>query len=353
MAWMRKTIAVGVTLGMLAVAGGWYGWRQLFAPVESPEQSTEVVRITIEPGSSLREIGRQLRAEGVLRSPRTLELWMRWHDWAPKAGTFDVDPRWTLLEIARLLHEGRGVEVQFTIPEGWRITQMADYFQELGWFSAEEFLAAAEPDNWQYLEWLPEDLPQLEGWLFPNTYRIPLDGPTPELVIATMLRQFETEALPLYQTYAALANGTGDSIEADRLSLQEWVTLASIVEKEAVLPAERSEIAGVFTNRLEQNIPLAADPTVEYAFNIVQTPDRRLTFEEVERPSPYNTYLNAGLPPTAIASPGLASLEATLEPAETENLYFVARYDGSHVFSRTLDEHLAAQRQIIRERQIN
>ena len=90
---------------------------------------------------------------------------------------------------------------------------------------------------------------------------------------------------------------------------------------------------------------------MEYAFNIRQTPDRRLTWAEVRQPSPYNTYINAGLPPTAIASPGLASLEASLAPAETDNLYFVARYDGSHVFSQTLDEHLAAQRRIVEGRQ--
>ena len=352
MAWMRKTIAVGFTLSVLAAAGAWFGWRQYFSAVQSPAQEADTVRIIVEPGSSLREIGQQLKAEGVLRSPRALELWMRWQDLAPKAGTFDIDPRWPLPEIAKILEEGRVVEVQFTIPEGWRLTQMAEYFEELGWFSANEFMTAAEPSNWQQFEWLPDDLPHLEGWLFPNTYRMPLERRTPELVISSMLQQFETEALPLYQAYSSTAGDTASS-GVNPLSLQEWVTLASIVEKEAVQSDERPEIAGVFTNRLEQGIPLAADPTVEYAFNIVQTPDRRLTFAEVEQPSPYNTYLNAGLPPTAIASPGLASLSATLAPAETDNLYFVARYDGSHVFSRTLDEHLAAQRQIIREREIN
>ena len=109
------------------------------------------------------------------------------------------------------------------------------------------------------------------------------------------------------------------------------------------MPEERSRIAGVFYNRLQKQMPLASDPTVEYAFGIEQTPDRPLTYREVEMPSPYNTYVNVGLPPAAIASPGKASLEATLNPEKTDYLYFVARYDGTHVFSRTLAEHEAAQ----------
>ncbi|MEL7085046.1 MAG: endolytic transglycosylase MltG [Cyanobacteria bacterium J06597_1] len=351
MGWIRKLVTVGaVSTGILAIAGGvggWFGWKHVSAPVVSPELDVDPVRVTISPGSSLRDISQQLEHDGVLRSPQALEYWMRFRDLEPKAGTFDFDPRWDLSEIATRLNQGRGVEVRFTIPEGWRITQMANYFEQLGWFSAEDFIAATEFTDLPEFDWLPPDLPQLEGWLFPDTYQIPLDARTPQQVIISMLEQFETSALPVYREYEQTTP------DAERMSLVEWVTLGSIVEKESVIAEERFEIAGVFTNRLEQGIPLAADPTVEYAFNITQTPDRRLTYAEVAQPSPYNTYVNAGLPPTAIASPGLASLEATLNPATTENLYFVARYDGSHVFSRTIEEHLAAQRQIIQDRQVN
>lgn len=350
MGWMRKIVVTGLTTGVLAgagVVGGWFGWRHFSAPVISPEQAIDPVRTTIAPGSSLRDISQKLHEDGIVRSPEALEYWMRFRDLEPKAGTFDFDPRWSLTEVATRLHQGRGVEVSFTIPEGWRITQMANYFERLGWFTADEFIAATERTDLPQFEWLPQGLPQLEGWLFPDTYLISLEKTTPESVIASMLKQFEISALPLYREYEETTP------EAERMSLLEWVTLASIVEKESVLSEERFEISGVFTNRLEQGIPLAADPTVEYAFNITQTPDRRLTFAEVEQPSPYNTYINAGLPPTAIASPGYASLEATLSPATTDNLYFVARYDGSHVFSQTIEEHLAAQRQIIQERQVN
>ncbi|MGK7912033.1 MAG: endolytic transglycosylase MltG [Synechococcus sp.] len=350
MGWIRRLATVGIASGIVVGAGalgGWWGWRYVSAPAISPDREVEPIRVTIAPGSSLRDISQQLEQDGVLRSPQALEYWMRFRDWEPKAGTFDFDPRWELTEIAARLNQGRGVEVRFTIPEGWRITQMANYFEQLGWFSADDFIAATESPDLPQFEWLPPNLPQLEGWLFPDTYQIPLDARTPERVIVSMLEQFETSALPIYREYERMTP------EEERLSMMEWVTLGSIVEKESVMADERFEIAGVFANRLEQGIPLAADPTVEYAFNITQTPDRRLTYAEVAQPSPYNTYINVGLPPTAIASPGLASLEATLAPATTDNLYFVARYDGSHVFSRTIEEHLAAQRQIIQDRQVN
>lgn len=147
-----------------------------------------------------------------------------------------------------------------------------------------------------------------------------------------MLGQFERVALPEYE----------ETQPPEPMTLHEWVTLGSIVEKEAVVPEERGTIAGVFWQRLRTGMNLGADPTVEYALGIRQTVDTPLTLAQVAVDSPYNTYRNPGLPPTAIASPGLASLQATLAPEETPYLYFVARYDGTHFFSRTLAEHEAA-----------
>ncbi len=128
------------------------------------------------------------------------------------------------------------------------------------------------------------------------------------------------------------------------------MTLASIVEKEAVVGSERPLIAGVFFSRLQKGMRLESDPTVEYALGIRQTADQPLTFAQVKTVSPYNTYLNPGLPPGPIASPGLASLKATLAPEKTDYLFFVARYDGTHVFSRTLQEHEAAVTKIRKQR---
>jgi len=188
--------------------------------------------------------------------------------------------------------------------------------------------------------WLPARITSLEGFLFPDTYQFPGDTITPKAVVDSMLDRFEKVALPLWDK----------SRGATKLDLLGWVTLSSIVEKEAVIPQERSVIAGVFTNRLNRGQKLESDPTVEYALKIRQTPDRPLTFADIRSPSPYNTYLNPGLPPGPIAAVGKASLEATLAPAKTDYLFFVARYDGTHVFSKTLPEHEAAVKRIRAER---
>jgi UPF0755 protein len=202
-------------------------------------------------------------------------------------------------------------------------------------FQAEEFLAAAKQIPRQKYPWLPANLPHLEGFLYPDTYQLgAVEKPTAVQVVDQMLGQFEKVALPVYQQQK------GD------MSLLQWVTLASIVEKESVVPKERGIISGVFHNRLKMNMPLGSDPTVEYGLGIRQTKDQPLTFAQVDKPTPYNTYMNPGLPPTPIASPGKASLEATLRPEATDYLYFVAKYDGTHVFSKTNEEHLAAQDKI-------
>jgi UPF0755 protein len=209
---------------------------------------------------------------------------------------------------------------------------MAAFFEERNFFSAEEFIAATQQIPRAKYSWLPAGIVQLEGFLYPDTYEV-AGLVTPQSVIDQMLTRFEQVALPIYE------QGAADS----PYSLLEWVTLSSIVEREAVITEERPLIASVFARRLREGIALGADPTVEYALGVRQTEDQTLTFDQVNTPSPYNTYVNAGLPPGPIASPGLSSLEASLAPSDTEYLYFVARYDGTHVFSRTLAEHEAAQ----------
>ncbi|MEM1311320.1 MAG: endolytic transglycosylase MltG, partial [Cyanobacteria bacterium P01_H01_bin.153] len=211
---------------------------------------------------------------------------------------------------------------------------MAIAFEERGMFSAQAFLEVTQQVPRDRFPWLPQDIPHLEGFLYPDTYVLPAGNITPEGVRDLMLERFEAVALPVHQQ------------ETSNFNLREWVALASIVEREAVIPDERSQIAAVFNRRLEEEIPLGADPTVEYGLGVTQTPEQPLTLTQVNTPSPYNTYLNPGLPPTPIASPGLASLEASIAPPPTEFLYFVARYDGTHVFSRTLAEHEAAQARI-------
>lgn len=322
---------------------GWSWWNWASAPVAaaSPdEQSDQAVQIQIPSGTPGQQIGYDLEAAGLIRSALAWKLWSRWKAVRDgtggfQAGTYVLSPTDSLPAIATTIWDGQVVQTSFTIPEGWNRKTMAQYFESEGFFPAADFLAATETVPRDRFPWLPETIPHLEGFLYPDTYQLPAAAITPEVIVDQMLQRFESVALPLYQKQTA---ATG--------SLVNWVTLASIVEKEAVVPEERPLIAGVFAKRLQQNIPLGADPTVEYGLGIEQTPEKPLTWAQVETPSPYNTYLNSGLPPTPISSPGLSSLEASLSPQKTDYLYFVARYDGTHVFSRTLAEHEAAQAQI-------
>lgn len=349
----KRSLILGVlpvTLG-ICVWQGWAWWNSISAPpqviasVTANENIDSTVRVQIPPGTATQRIGHELEAAGLIRSSTAWNLWARWLRLQDpqgefKAGTYQLSPQASLSAIAEQIWQGEVVQQSFTIPEGWSVQQMAAYFEEQGFFPATDFRAAVRQIPYDQFSWLPADLPHLEGFLYPDTYKLSGDRVTPQAVVQQMLKRFEQVALPLYQ------QGKNQT----QFDLQQWVTLASIVEKEAVIPAERPRIAGVFVSRLRREQPLGADPTVEYALNIRQTADQPLTKAQVNTPSPYNTYINSGLPPTPIASPGLASLKAALYPENTPYLYFVARYDGSHVFSRTLEEHSAAQA-AIRKRQ--
>jgi UPF0755 protein len=317
--------------------GTWLGWNWWNGAI-SPTKNDRVVSIEIKSGTAAKEIGQQLEAAGVIHSSQAWNLWARYlQKQEPtggfKAGNYVIVPKRSLPAVAAQIWRGKVIELSFTIPEGWSLQQMGEYFEKKGFFSAQAFLAETKKIPRKEYPWLPAKLPHLEGFLYPDTYKLNGDSVTPEIVIKQMLNQFQVVALPVYKQGKNKTN----------LDLLKWVTLGSIVEKEAVIPQERSRIAGVFTARLRKGMLLQTDPTVEYALNIRQTKEQPLTFAQIKVASPYNTYVNPGLPPTPIASPGIASLKAALYPDKTPYLYFVARYDGTHVFSKTLSEHTAAQ----------
>ncbi len=351
----KWSLILGLPLALgLGILAGKNWWNSISSPPQLMEASAvpeipeaQIVKFQIPQGTATQQIGRDLEAAGLIRSARAWDLWARWLKWQDpdgefKAGTYALSRTQSLEAIARQIWQGKVIELSFTIPEGWSIQQMATYFEAQGFFPATEFIAAASTVDRSKYPWLPADLPHLEGFLYPDTYKLNGDQITAQAVVNQMLQRFEQLALPLYEQQR---NQT-------QLDLREWVTLASIVEKEAVVANERQTIAGVFVRRLEEGLPLGADPTVEYGLGIRQTADQPLTLAQVNTPSPYNTYINPGLPPTPIASPGIASLQATLNPEDTPYLYFVARYDGTHVFSRTLSEHEAAQAAIRRQQQL-
>jgi UPF0755 protein len=344
--------AIPILLGVGALGSGLW-WQGASSPMQAASQTNptgQTIQVEIPPGTPSEVIGEKLLQAKLIRSMPAWKLWLRWKGMQDgkgglQAGTFALSPQQSLDAIGTKIWNGEVVTAQFTIPEGWSIKQMAEYFQANRFFSAQAFLDTARKIPRDKYPWLPVDITSLEGFLYPNTYTIPAGQITPEQAIDMMLQQFGQVALPLYEQQRQA------SPVAQKLSLLEWVTLSSIVEKESVIAQERPMIAGVFWNRLKQNIPLGSDPTVEYGLGIRQTADQPLTYAQVETPHPYNTYINAGLPPGPIANPATASLKATLQPAQTDYLYFVARYDGTHVFSRTLAEHESAQNRIHDQRE--
>jgi UPF0755 protein len=219
--------------------------------------------------------------------------------------------------------------VRLTIPEGYRLTQIAERVQEVLGIPAKRFLRAAESSRLSLPPYLPAGATGLEGFLFPETYQFVKGETSADDVIRRLLDQFGSEAKTL--PWAT----------AQRLGVTPYqvVTLASMLEKEAKLERERPLIAGVIYNRLRLGMPLGIDATLLYED---PTPDGQLSTSDLETDTPYNTRLRTGLPPTPIASPGIASLRAALEPAHTDYLYYVlCGKDGHHAFAKTLAQHNA------------
>jgi UPF0755 protein len=252
------------------------------------------------------------------------------------AGSYEFDRGMPTLQVIGRLRAGITMPLTVTVPEGLRSEEVALLMEREGIVSAEEFRAALASEKYDF-GFLAERPPGagLEGYLFPATYGFSR-GVTAEEMVRRMLAAFDEQVTPELRQAAQNAG----------LTLHEAVTLASIIEREAVKAEERPVIAGVFLNRLRLGMPLDADPTVQYALANDSANVERfgfwkqgLTLEDLQVDSPYNTYVNGGLPPGPICNPGLASLEAVAHPAQTGYLYFVARDDGSHVFAETLEEH--------------
>jgi UPF0755 protein len=241
-------------------------------------------------------------------------------------------------EIIEALQHGRLEEIAVTVPEGWRAEQIAEVLAEEMSVDGEAFLDLVQGRHFDYeflQDWPPEAT--LEGVLFPDTYLLQVQ-PTALDIIERMLANFD-------QRFTAEMRQA--AVEQE-MTIYRVVTLAAIVEREAVVAKERPVIAGVFLNRLEEGMKLEADSTVQYAMGYQEdagqwwkTPVTLEEFAQVD--SPYNTYLHRGLPPGPICNPGLASIQAVLEPVESDYLYFFARGDGSHAFAETFEEHLQNQ----------
>ena len=285
-------------------------------------------RVVIPAGASFRVATDSLVSAGIISSPRMFRAYatVRGHDRGVKPGTYLLRRGTSWGTILQSLTRGWGVVRTVTIPEGFALSAIEPLLAR-SLNVPPESVAAAVRDS-ALLERLEIPTSTLEGYLFPDTYQF-ADGTPARIAVRDMVVQFESRWAPEWDAQLDTLN----------MSRHQVVTLASIVEKEARLDEERPVIAAVYHNRLRVGMPLQADPTVQYARGAHTS---RVLHKDLEIQSPYNTYRRAGLPPGPIASPGRASIEATLFPAKVPYRYFVAHPDGHHEFRVTYEEHLAA-----------
>jgi conserved hypothetical protein, YceG family len=329
---LRKGLmSLGVAAVLVVFAASTF--YSLALPVNAAAGDT--VLIGVKTGMSTQTIGELLYSQGLIKSVSVFRALARLDgaEGRLQAGDYAFSKAMPVREIIGRLVRGETDFMQFTIPEGFTINQIAALLEEKKLASAAKFKAcAANFAPYDYIAPAAASQYKAEGFVFPDTYRIAA-GAGEEQLLKMMTTQFDRQFTPAMRQQAA----------AHGLSVREVVILASLVEKEARVDKERPIIAGVFLGRLRKDMPLQSCATIQY---ILGYPKPELTVQDTELPSPYNTYLHKGLPPGPIASPGLAAIEAVLNPANTDYLYFVATKEGNHIFSRTYEEHLAAIKRI-------
>jgi UPF0755 protein len=324
---MKRALLIVISLIVL-LAGAFSVW--LLVGAERPYKGYDGAErfVEIPPGSGPASIGRRLAESGVIRDQLSFRIALARSGQARRlqAGEYRFDRPMTTREVIDKIARGDVFLRPVTFPEGLTVRQMAEIYERDGGGSKADFLRAAQ--NGTLVHDIDPVAPDLEGYLFPETYTLPRRTTADQLVqrMVTAFRDVMTPDL----VQRAAARG---------LSVRELMTLASLVEKETAKSGERPLVAAVYTNRLKIGMGMQCDPTVIYALERAGKYDGNLTRENLQFDSPYNTYRYAGLPPGPIAAPGRAAIEAAAAPADVPYLYFVSRNDGSHVFSATLDEH--------------
>lgn len=331
------------------VVGVGVGFAGYVAKMLSPTESSDVaVRITIPSGSNSSKIASILEEHGLIRHGKIFGYYLRYKDEGKlfQAGTYDMFAGMEIDEIIDKLNRGDTVQIEmirFTIQEGLTISQMADKLSEDGYINRDKFLdLVAEPKNSgsssAYIKHIPDNpllrVP-MEGYLFPETYEL-VKGSNEQEIIQRMSAELDRKL-------ATLPVGWEIQLEELDMSFHEMMTIASMIEREVVVDAERSIVSGIIQNRLQEGMLLQIDATVQYALgehrDIVSTEDTRYD-------DPYNTYVVQGLPPGPIAAPGILSIRAALYPETTDYFYYVTKKDGTyeHYFAKTYEEHLRNDR---------
>ena len=329
----RTVIMVAIGLILAVIAGGAYWYGEQMKPVASADAKPQTIKV--KPGMTSGAIADALLEKGLIRNRTAFLLAARQAglDKSLQAGEYAVSRAMTVEQIIEVMAKGITVYSEFTVPEGFTVEQIAALLEEKGLARKERFLALArdyspfdkrERSNVKY---------RAEGFLFPDTYRISR-GASEEMILQTMAQEFSRKFTPELQ---AKAQSIG-------LSAYEVIVLASLIEREVQLAKERPMVARVFLNRIKIGMPLQSCATIQYILGYAK---EELTIADTQLPSPYNTYLHQGMPPGPVANPGLSSIQAALNPAEGDWLYFVIDgKTGGHRFSRSLAEHEAAIQQI-------
>lgn len=317
----KKILIAVICVAVIIVAGAVFYITGLGKALDSND--TQTVSVIISSGSSTGQIGQILEEEGIISSADKFKIWSRikGYDSRYKAGTYTLSPSMDFQEIADIIVSGKVTTVNFTIPEGYTIYQTASAIAAKGLGDYDTLVSLIEAGDFEYdfLKDAQNNKNKLEGYLFPNTYTVD-EGMNEEQIIKVMLDQFEKQP---YKVYAE----SGSSY-----SLNDIITVASIIERECKVNEERPLVASVIYNRLAKGMPLQMCSTVQY---VLGKQKEVLTYADTRIESPYNTYTNTGLPPGPICSPGLAAIKAALNPADTDYLYFVLseKLDGTSNFS--------------------
>ena len=290
----------------------------------------DFVKVTIPKGASLREVSTTLKNNNVIQNNESFQLAVKilGYEKDIPAGRFRIEKASTNYAIIDQLVNGKQLTKKVTIREGWTLSMIAKELDEKLGIKTHFFEDEARNEN--LLNKWGIQAKSFEGYLFPNTYQFN-ENESHSDIINVMVQEYKRN----------LSDEFLVQMSQIKMSEQEVLTLASIIEGEAIYDKERAFISGVYHNRLKKGMRLQADPTIQY---ILEDGPRRLLNRDLKIVSPYNTYLNKGLPPGPINNPGVESIKAALFPSDTEYLYFVARGDGYHTFSKTEKQHNKAKR---------
>lgn len=319
---------------VIVVVLAYFGFQAFRFLAAGPGKATEQVIFEVPSGRSFHQIATDLEAQGLILNSFKMRVLAKISGQGSrvKRGEYALNRAMTPQEILGILVSGKSILYPVTFPEGTNMYEMATLLESKGLYKAEEFLKACR-DKALAQQLLGIEVSSLEGYLFPETYNLTKYTPLREF-LSSMVQNFKN-------AYSVLE--TQGSAAPVQLARHELVTLASVVEKETGAPEERPMIASVFYNRMKKNMRLQSDPTILYGIWVeTGSYKQNISKDDILRATRYNTYTVARLPFGPISNPGRESLAAVLKPAKTEYLYFVSRNDGTHIFTRTYEDHLKA-----------